>query len=234
MRLLLLPLLVAACADPPAPEAAPVVEAAAVEEEVVVDEAAPNQPPRIVSITISPSAPLASQDLSVAVETSDADGDPVDVDQVWVINDQVQIAETADTLSQTLLKKGDRVAVQVTASDDAGTVEQTSSTTVIQNSPPLFLTDPRSVKELDGLRLEGQDPDGDPLTWSISGAPAGMVIDPEKGVIRYKGTAEEPGGAYRIRVQLSDGGGGQAEWEAGITIAPGSTAAAAAKKAAGG
>ena len=230
----LLPLLLVACSDPPAPDAAPVVAEEEVVEEVVVDQAAPNQAPRIVSITISPSAPLASQDLTVTVETSDADGDLVDVDQVWVINDQVQIDQTADTLSRALLKKGDRISVQITASDDEGVAEQTSTVTVIQNAPPLFLTDPRSVKSLDGLRLEGQDPDGDPLTWSLTGAPAGMVIDPDKGVIRYKGSAEEPGGDYRIRVQLSDGGGGHAEWEAGISIAPGSTAAAAAKKAAGG
>jgi large repetitive protein len=231
---LLLPMLLAACADPPPPEAAPVVVEEAVVEEVVVDEAAPNQAPRITSITISPSSPLASQDLTVTVETSDAEGDAVDVDQVWVINDEPQISEIADTLSHDRFKKGDRIAVKVTASDAEGSVEQVSGSIVIQNAPPLFLTDPRSVKKLDGMRLEGQDPDGDPLTWSMSGAPAGMVIDAQKGVISYKGTAEEPGGDYRIKVQLSDGGGGQAEWEAGITIAPGSTAAAAAKKAAGG
>jgi hypothetical protein len=54
---------------------------------------------------------------------------------------------------------------------------------------------------------DGFDPDGDPLTWSLTQAPPGMTIDPGTGELSW--TVEEAAeGVHDVTVQLSDGKGG--------------------------
>jgi hypothetical protein len=54
---------------------------------------------------------------------------------------------------------------------------------------------------------DGFDPDGDPLTWSLTEAPAGMAINPDTGELSW--TVEEAAeGVHDVTVQLSDGRGG--------------------------
>ena len=57
------------------------------------------------------------------------------------------------------------------------------------------------------LQVQGSDPDpGDAskLTYSLSGQPNGMIIDPSKGLIYYVPT-EAQAGNYTVKVTLSDG-----------------------------
>jgi hypothetical protein len=56
------------------------------------------------------------------------------------------------------------------------------------------------------LQVIGSDPDGDPLTYSADGLPAGLTIDPNSGTI--SGTVADPGGATQVfaaMVTASDG-----------------------------
>ena len=111
----------------------------------------------------------------------------------------------------------------------SGNVRRTAEIEII-NSPPSFTTDPRDVRKLDGLQLRADDPDGDKLTYTLTGAPAGMTIDKDRGVLKYSGTEDEKGGQYELEAKVDDGVGGTATWRFGINVSAGSAAAKDASK----
>ena len=77
---------------------------------------------------------------------------------------------------------------------------------MIGNAPPQWLRDPRNLKKVDGYTVEAVDPDGDPVTYRLEGAPDGMTISTigKAGKISYKGSTTEPGGDYTIKVIAED------------------------------
>lgn len=188
----------------------------------------PNRPPRVGAITFSPAAPTASESVRVSVETEDPDKDRLDIDYLWFINGERQLTRTRDSLPFLDFKKGDILAVEVSVSDGTTTVQRNSADITVVNSAPVFTTDPRRLRSLDGAVIEADDPDGDPLTYTLKGAPDGMTIDPKSGALSYVGTQDEPGGAYAIRVIANDGDQGRAEWAFKVDISPGSKAPKAA------
>ncbi|MGE0452153.1 MAG: Ig-like domain-containing protein [Vicinamibacteria bacterium] len=86
-----------------------------------------------------------------------------------------------------------------------------------ENRPPVLVNPgAQSSMEGDAVRLElaATDPDGDPLTYSAAGLPAGLGLDPATGVIA--GTpAPDAAGSYAVTVSVSDGrlsDGASFEW----------------------
>jgi hypothetical protein len=214
----------ACAAEAPPPPPPPTVGAPApVEPEV--EEAPVNRPPRVSSVGYEPTAPTTLDAIRAVVRASDPEGAPLDIDHRWFVNDAAVPGVRGEVLPARQFKKGDvvRVTVEVKDGVDAVTVEGLPIT--VANRAPVFLSDPRAVKALDGFRVEAHDEDDDPLTWSVEGGPAGLTIDRAKGVLRYAGSVDEPGGAYRIRVVAADPDGGRATWELGVEISPGSAAA---------
>ena len=84
-----------------------------------------------------------------------------------------------------------------------------------------WLRDPRALKQLDGYTVQAMDPDGDPLTYRLQGAPKGMTIS-NTGQISYKGSTREPGGAYTIAVLAEDPQKAVVQWSFSIQLSPGS------------
>ncbi|RME20791.1 MAG: hypothetical protein D6798_19675 [Deltaproteobacteria bacterium] len=189
-------------------------------------------PPRIRRITIEPQRVTTLDDVVVSVEVEDPDTPLVDLDYVWSINGQQRPDLASERLRHDEFQKGDHLVVTVTANDGEHSVEKSSHEIIVQNSPPTFVGDPRAAGRIDGLVLKGEDPDGDPLTFRMSGAPQGMTIDPKTGRISYQGSEDEPGGHYTVTIELSDGDGGTATWEFEVDVSPGSKAAEAARQAA--
>ena len=56
------------------------------------------------------------------------------------------------------------------------------------------------------MRVTATDPDGDALTYSLAGAPAGMNIDPATGVLTWTPAEDQGPGAYRVAVRVADDG----------------------------
>lgn len=217
--------LLGACGTEAPPPPPPTVGAPAPVVEDEVDEAPANRPPRVSTVGYEPAAPTTLDAIRAVVRATDPEGAPLDIDHRWFVNDTAVPGVRGEVLPARQFKKGDvvRVTVEVKDGVDAVTVEGLPLT--VANRAPVFLTDPRSVKQLDGFRVEAHDEDDDPLAWSVEGGPAGLTIDPKKGVLRYTGSVDEPGGAYRIRVVAADPDGGRATWELGVEISPGSAAA---------
>src|SRR5262249_60637856 len=60
-------------------------------------------------------------------------------------------------------------------------------------------------------QVQAQHAENDPLTYSIVQPPAGMTIDPARGLLSWIGPQVGPGlpSGYRVTVQVSDGRGGR-------------------------
>lgn len=218
-------------APPPPPPPPPKVEAPAEDT-----GAAPTGKarPRITQLAYTPGRPNTEDHIRLEVKAEDPDGTPVRFKYQWYINDQKRISLNRDNLPAQKTTRGDKVYCEVRAidTDDDEAFRKTPVIEIV-NSPPTFTTDPRTVRDLNGLTLHADDPDQDTLTFSLTGAPAGMTIDPRSGRISYTGSKEEKGGQYNIVAKVDDGFGGKATWTFGIGVSAGSAAQAAADEAAG-
>lgn len=230
-------LLLAACSGgappPPPPAAPPPASKPAPKKGDTGRGDSMNRAPQLGSPSFDPARPTTLDAVRVLVTATDPDDDRVDVDYKWFINGQERYEFRDQVLPARAFKKGDIIHVEVQANDGASQTERTSSELTIANSVPRFITDPDSLRDIDGFRLEATDEDRDKLTYTLKGHPDGMTIDKDLGVLRYKGTQDEPGGAYKITVVAEDPDGGRAGWTFGIELSPGSAAAKKAKEKAG-
>src|SRR5205823_389012 len=99
--------------------------------------------------------------------------------------------------------------VTVTAANSAESASVTFSWAVVDVTPPVPSSPgPQTTPERQqiDLSISVDNPDNDPLTWSASGLPGGLSIDPQTGVI-----SGQPGGQaaaaqpYSVTVTVTDG-----------------------------
>ena len=216
------------CADPEpaAPPRAPVAPVAADDGADAPVKEAPeevDQAPRVKSITLSPAAPVRGQDVTASVVAVDRETEVLDVDFVWVIDGDERYELTGEVLAGTNVEKGTSIAVKATVDDGTNEVTELSDTILAVNSAPTIDLDAAAMKSLDGFQVTAQDLDGDRLSYAIEGAPEGLTID-GTGVLHYKGSESEPGGAYELVIVVEDGDGGFARWPLKLSVAPGKAA----------
>ncbi len=140
----------------------------------------------------------------------------------WAINGTKLISENGPTLSRELFKRGDVVTSAIIASDGQASGRATTEIT-IRNAAPTITTRPEYVTSVDGLRMTAKDPDGDPLTWRLEGAPYGMTINPRSGEIAFKGAQVDQGGAFTVNVVVEDADGETATWRFSAEVKGGKT-----------
>jgi hypothetical protein len=227
-----------ACFDyqPPPPPPPPGVRPPAEEISLIppggaVDVRPSNSAARITEVDIQPRKASARDDLLASSTVSDRDDQDVQVRYTWILNGQERPDLTGPSLERRHIKKGDRVAVKVTADDGEDQVEERSGELTILNSPPEFVGDPRLAASIEGTVVKAEDFDGDEIRFRMEGAPAGMSIDPRLGRIAYQGSETEKGGDYEVSVIADDGDGGTAVWTFKVAISPGMTAEEAKAKA---
>jgi hypothetical protein len=191
-------------------------------EEVPSEPIKQNHQPHVVELGFTQDAYIYSDTIAVEYETFDPDGDSTREELFWMVNGQELISEKGRKLRRKNIKKGDEIVATLVVND--GVLEnQQSIKTVVGNAPPQWLRDPRNLTKVDGYTVEAVDPDGDPLTYRLQGAPKGMSISNE-GRISYEGSINEPGGSYTIRVIAEDTDNGIVQWSFSIQLSPGSGA----------
>ena len=112
-------------------------------------------------------------------------------------------------------------SVTITATDDKGVSTAETFTWTIDNVPPVATIALPSQQVQDGETIVSlptaggfKDPIGITLTYSVTGLPKGLTIDPDTGVI--SGTLDHDaslltaGGVYSVVVTVDDGQGGKA------------------------
>lgn len=181
-----------------------------------------NRAPVIRNLQLQPANADVTRTLKATVDAKDPDGDDLDVDYVWQVDGQDVSGAKSAELALEDFRRGAQVVLEVTVTDPGGQLASTRSPPVtIGNADPRFLTDPKQVTRIDGLRVEAEDPDGDAVTFRLEGAPAGVTLDP-RGYLHYVGSETEKGGSYRMKLFAEDGAGGQARMELPLELSAGS------------
>ena len=81
---------------------------------------------------------------------------------------------------------------------------------VLPNQPPYMISTPSSAARIGSpysYTAEAVDPEFQPLTWSLTAAPAGMTIDPDTGLVAWTPGPSQAGDADVV-VQAADPAGG--------------------------
>ncbi len=178
-----------------------------------------NSPPTVTSVTLRPEIIYRGVDITADPTGLDADGDYVRYNFRWFVND-TDVSQTTPVLKGDQFKRGDRVAVKVTPydNDDEGPPYLTKPI-VIPNGPPRFVSSPPTEFQAENYTYQAiaEDPDGDPLTYSLTSAPEGMTIDTKTGLITLP-VKKEDAGTHNIEVMAQDPQGLKAVQKYSLTI----------------
>jgi len=133
--------------------------------------------------------------------------------------------ESGPVFSTDGLRHGDRVWVQIVASDgeDQGATLK-SKEIVIANSAPVIVSQPEGAGE-DGVfryRVRAEDPDNDSgLQYTLVAAPEGMTISSGYGAIEWK-PGPDQSGTHIIEVSVQDREGAQSAQRFEVVVDTGS------------
>ncbi|MES2753917.1 MAG: Ig-like domain-containing protein [Pseudomonadota bacterium] len=189
------------------------------------------------TFTVANPAPMASDDrattrpatpVTVAVlgNDSDSDGDPLNVTAASAANGTVAINPDGTlTYTPDASFTGTDTLTYTIGDGEGGSASAVVRIDVI-NTPPAGGAIP-DVAALDGqivsLPIAGRfsDPDGDPLSYSATGLPPGLSIDPATGTITgtIGRSASQATGGYASVITASDGRGGTSSITLNWTIA---------------
>lgn len=181
-----------------------------------------NSPPRIEQVKLKELRVHRGVDLAVEVKGVDLDGDALSYRYNWRLNGEELHWEQEAALPGDKFRRSDKVVLRVTPNDgtENGPVFQGVEMT-IPNAPPKFASEP--PKQFQGMTYQYQvqvdDPDGDPLTYTLETAPKGMQIDPTSGLLSWT-FAKNDSGEHRIRILAKDpeGLGAYQEYALNLTV----------------
>jgi hypothetical protein len=167
-----------------------------------------NSPPVIQEVRIEPVAACANDNLKVLVKGSDADGDSVNYIYQWEKNGVLLSEQKKEILEKGQFKKGDSIAVVVRPNDGESTgIPQKSGPIIISNSPPIIVSSPNKTDgNIYTYQVKAEDPDDDPILFTLKTAPKGMEINKETGLIRWE-IHKEDQGTQSIEIEASDSEG---------------------------
>ncbi len=156
-----------------------------------------------------------SMELKVKAVAEDPDGDDIAFQYRWFINDKP--AGEGDSIHG--LKKGDYVRVKVIPYDGKEYGGAAVKTFLFDNSPPRIIEnkDFKFDGEVYTQQIKASDPDGDPLTFTLTKAPEGMKIDGRTGLITWA-VGPDLTGTFPVQVTVTDGHGGKTTYDFKVTI----------------
>lgn len=165
-----------------------------------------NTPPQVISVPFVDPYVHRGVDIVAEPQGVDDDGDPLHFRFRWSINGQEVIGNDAPLLAGDSFRKGDRIALTVIPVDDEGEgVPFNGGEIVVPNAPPVFVTTPalQFLARVYAYEARAEDPDGDPLAYSLEAAPPGMSIDSATGSIGWE-IGQANSGEHHIRIVAQD------------------------------
>jgi hypothetical protein len=172
-----------------------------------------NSPPVIQEVWIEPKVAYVTDNLKAIVKCSDPDGDFTYYHYQWEGNGSALGDERKETLERGRFKKGDSIAVAVTPDDrEALGTPKKSEPLLISNSPPQIVSSPpTSVEKTTYIyQVKANDPDNDPITFTLKSGPRGMEIDRKTGLISWE-IRKEDKGTYPVEIEVSDSEGAKSK-----------------------
>ena len=187
-----------------------------------------NRKPRIINVRVNPQEVYGSTDIEVLFRVEDPEGDPISTSFQWYVNNRKRLGKVSRTLKSNSFRKGDRLVVEIRATDGTHTVTGKSREIEVLNSPPEMLTKPGSLGNLDGTTIRAVDPDGDSLRYFLEEAPPGLSIDERRGVLRYASSMNsDASGEFRTRIVAEDPEGARVVFPLTLQVTPGQSGAPA-------
>jgi len=178
-------------------------------------------PLNFASITVEPAEGLkVGGELTALATLVTGTSGFVEIDYSWYRNGR-EVAGARNTilsLDRARARKGDVLEAVAEAMDQHGRrAEIRSKKVIVQNSPPVFVSTPRNSHGLDGLVMRAEDPDGDPVSWSLGESPPGVTID-RSGRIRVQRVDLVEAYSGEVVVVASDPDGARAELHIPVEI----------------
>jgi Ca2+-binding RTX toxin-like protein len=185
----------------------------------------PNTPPT-GSVTIAGTL-TQGQTLTASNNLADVDGLGT-IGYQWRANGSSISGATGSTLVLAQAHVGKTISVLASYTDGRGAAESVASATTaavanLNDPPSATATGNRTIGKNETLSISlgslFTDVDGDVLSFSASGLPAGLAINSQTGVI--SGTAPNAAGTHHITVTGTDSGGLAASVAFDLTVASG-------------
>jgi hypothetical protein len=185
------------------------------------DVVAGNALPVVSDVRIEPRPPYSGGTVSAVVQGQDPDGDPLKFRYQWYA-DNVPVGGALDTMTLTDVKRGSWIRVVVTPNDGFGDgawgesprYQVVNAPPVVKSALPAELPPSRHFV----YRIVAVDPDGDPLSYSLSKAPPGMVLKGE--TLEWEVPDDYIGRPVEAVVEISDDHGGRTDQNISMTIQP--------------
>ena len=181
-----------------------------------------NALPDLRSVTVTPAVDvIAGTPIVIRPDARDADGDRVEFQYRWWVND-LAAYETGPSFSTEALHRGDRIRASVVASDGEGESEPVETPLItITNTPPKIVSKPAGPGPDGAFRYQvsARDADGDrQFQFRLDEAPEGMEIEALTGLITWT-PAPDQDGVHTISVIADDlqGGLGRQTFEATVS-----------------
>ena len=176
-----------------------------IQELQIASGAAPALPPALVNPDDQTS--ISGTSVSLQIQTSGPDDGPFTY-SACNLPPGLSIDESSGIIGGTITATtGSEYSVTVTASGPTGSSAATFVWRIRSNAGPL-LTNPGDQANADGddvsLQLSASDPDGDSLTYEVSGLPPELAVNPSTGAISGK-LPFSVGGSYDVTASVSDG-----------------------------
>ena len=165
-----------------------------------------NSLPVIQEVRIEPRVPVVSDSLKVFCRSDDKDGDFVYFTYQWETNGVVLTEERGEVLDRGRFKKGDSITVTVTPDDrEVLGVPKRSDPVIISNSLSVIISSSPSRLEgnLYSYQVKANDPDNDPITFTLVAGPKGMKIDKSSGLIQWE-VRKGDKGVFPVEIEASD------------------------------
>lgn len=179
-----------------------------------------NSPPNIQEVRIEPRISTAKDNLKAIVKAVDPDGDFIYFDYKWEKNGMVLPEESKEILERTRFKKGDSIKAIVAPNDgEVMGIPKKSDLVVISNSAPIIVSSPPASIEGTTYRyqVKTDDPDYDPVTFTLKSGPQGMEINKKTGLIRWD-VQQEKKGTYAIEIEAVDSEGARSSQRFTISV----------------
>ena len=153
----------------------------------------PNSPPVIASAILLPEKAFRGTELTLVVQGSDPDNDPITYKYQWVKNGEEMAGENKGSLRGDRFQKGDVIQARVTPSDGKtdGSPFLSASVRILDSVPVLqeVRIEPKMPFASDSLKSEvtASDADGDFIYFTFEWAKDGKAIPDEKGQVLERG-----------------------------------------------
>lgn len=171
-------------------------------------QSASNRPPRILGVSLSPARPRAGEDVTARVDAEDPDGDRIRYRYVWNVGER-RFGAAGKTLAHARARRGDTLAVTVTASDARAKSAPFTVTTVVRNSAPVItalgLEPSGEIHPGDEVRVAPQatDVDGDSISFRYRWLVNGSIVAEQGPALSTTGWAR--GVSVEVEVAATDG-----------------------------